>query len=208
VVIAPGEVHSGIRVSEGPWVYRAVYPTADQLRALAPGCSGADTAVCFDRVTYADQDLVERFVLGHRVSESGDDGLRAEAEMIECLATLVERHSRPRRSPLRPGSEPKAVARAVEYIEANLGEHLSLSELATVAGLSRYHFARVFARATGLPPHSYVMQRRVRRACRLLRQGLPFLQVACETGFADQSHLTRRFKATIGVTPGEYVRGL
>jgi len=75
---------------------------------------------------------------------------------------------------------------------------------ARVAGLSPCHLNRVFRRALGLPPHAFQTQLRVVRAGALLRRGWPLAAVAAETGFADQSHLTRRFKTVVGVTPGAY----
>ena len=70
--------------------------------------------------------------------------------------------------------------------------------------MSPFHFARVFRRATGLPPHSWLMQRRVERARALLKVGCTPLTVAMQLGFADQSHLTRQFKQTYGIGPGAY----
>lgn len=79
-------------------------------------------------------------------------------------------------------------------------------ELARLANMSAWGLSRAFARAYGLPPHSYGMLRRVDRAKSLLARGLPAAQVAAETGFADQSHLTRRFKRLVGLTPGRYAQ--
>ncbi|WP_316043309.1 helix-turn-helix transcriptional regulator [Actinomadura sp. CNU-125] len=63
---------------------------------------------------------------------------------------------------------------------------------------------RAFREATGLPPHAYLNQARVRAACALLDEGLRPGEVAARTGFADQAHLTRHFKRTMGVPPGAY----
>ena len=63
---------------------------------------------------------------------------------------------------------------------------------------------RVFRRQTGLPPHAYQTQVRIEAAKNLIIQGRSLAFVAAETGFADQSHFTRRFKQLAGITPGEY----
>ena len=102
------------------------------------------------------------------------------------------------------GSEPLAVSRAKELLVSRLTTAPSLEELATAVNLSPFHFARVFRRATGLPPHAWLQQRRLEQARALLRGGRAPLSVALQLGFADQSHLTRQFKQVYGVGPGEY----
>jgi len=78
--------------------------------------------------------------------------------------------------------------------------------LAAVARLSPYHFARQFKVATGLPPHQYVIARRVERAQQLLRAGtdLSLAEVAAHAGFSDQSQFSRHFKRLVGVTPRQF----
>lgn len=98
------------------------------------------------------------------------------------------------------------VLRAVEeYIHAHLDQNIALSDLAAVAQLSEFHFARLFKQTTGLPPHQYVIYQRVERAKRLIAAGrLSLAQIASEVGFSDQSQLTRHFKRLVGVTPKRF----
>jgi AraC family transcriptional regulator len=102
-----------------------------------------------------------------------------------------------------PGHKLRAV---IEYIHEHLDAELSLDHLAAVAHVSPYHFARLFKHSTGLPPHQYVIARRIERAKELLRERdrLPLAEVATEVGFADQSHFTRHFKRLVGVTPRRF----
>ena len=78
--------------------------------------------------------------------------------------------------------------------------------MAAVARLSPYHFARQFKAATGLPPHQYVIARRVERAKQLLQAGtdLSLAEVAARAGFADQSQFCHHFKRLVGVKPGQF----
>jgi AraC family transcriptional regulator len=80
--------------------------------------------------------------------------------------------------------------------------------MAAVARLSPYHFARQFKKATGLPPHQYVIARRVERAKQLLqaKTGLSLAEVAARAGFSDQSQFCHHFKRLVGVTPGQFRR--
>lgn len=93
-----------------------------------------------------------------------------------------------------------------EYIHAHLDQSISLAELAAVAHLSEFHFARLFKQTTGLPPHQFVIHVRIERAKRLISAGrLSLAQIALEVGFSDQSQLTRHFKRLVGVTPKRFV---
>jgi AraC family transcriptional regulator len=95
---------------------------------------------------------------------------------------------------------------ALEYMEEHLDAELALDDLAAVVHLSPYHFARQFKASTGLPPHQFLITRRVERAKQLLRGGddLSLAQVAAHTGFWDQGHFTRHFKRLVGVTPNQF----
>ncbi|WP_245472041.1 AraC family transcriptional regulator [Rhizobium jaguaris] len=93
------------------------------------------------------------------------------------------------------GLTPWQLRRARDTINARLDQDVSLAQLASDCGLSTSHFARAFARSTGIPPHRWVMQRRVDRAKELMRTGTPLAEIALMCGFSDQSHLTRVFFA-------------
>jgi AraC-like DNA-binding protein len=107
-------------------------------------------------------------------------------------------------SPL--GREAGAVRRARSYLLEHSRDNIRLEQLAAVARLSPFHLTRVFRRNTGLPPHAFLLQIRLARARTLLRAGMDPSAVAAETGFADQSHFTRHFRRTFGITPGLYRR--
>jgi AraC family transcriptional regulator len=102
-----------------------------------------------------------------------------------------------------PGRKLRAV---LEYIHQHLVTNLTLRDLAAVAHLSPYHFARLFKISTGLPPRQYIIGRRVERAKQLLRgdDDLTLAQVAARAGFCDQGHFTRHFKRLVGVTPKRF----
>jgi AraC-like DNA-binding protein len=83
---------------------------------------------------------------------------------------------------------------------------VSLSELAGACNLSRFHLARAFTGQYGLPPHAYLNSVRVMHAKRMIRAGTSLTEVAYAVGYCDQSHLNRRFKKVVGVTPSQYAR--
>jgi len=95
----------------------------------------------------------------------------------------------------------------VEYIEEHLDGSPTLEQMAATAHLSVYHFARGFKVATGLPPHQYVIMRRVERAKRLLQGGdLSLAEVAADAGFTDQSKFSHHFRRIVGVSPRQFCR--
>jgi AraC-like DNA-binding protein/PAS domain-containing protein len=129
-------------------------------------------------------------------------------------ATDVTIHARPRISMLRNapiaesapsnrgGLSPARAHRICEYIHTNLDQNISLEALAEMAGLSTYHFARAFKQTVGMPPHGYVLQRRIEHAQQMLRNtDLPMSEIALSAGFSDQSHLARHFRRMTGVSP-------
>ena len=116
------------------------------------------------------------------------------------VAELLPVHVAP-----HPGELSSGIRAAVSYIEANYAEPITLAELSRMAGLSLHRFVTVFRGQVGIPPHQFVCRTRIGQARMLLRQGLPPAAVAVDTGFCDQSHLSRHFKRFCGITPGTYL---
>jgi AraC-like DNA-binding protein len=87
-------------------------------------------------------------------------------------------------------------------------QNIGLDELAAAAGIGKFRLVRLFRNRTGLPPHALQIAQRIRAARRLLEGVETIVATAAATGFADQSHLHRHFKRSLGLTPGEYRRRL
>ena len=143
------------------------------------------------------------------LTAGGAGGRLAAESLANVLAVHLIRHILAPRRPARgrDGALPRGRLRAVvEYIEEHLDASPTLEQMAAVARLSPYHFARQFKAATGLPPHQYVIARRVERAKQLLQGGGDFslAEVAARAGFSDQSVFSHHFKRLVGVTPGQF----
>jgi AraC family transcriptional regulator len=150
--------------------------------------------------------------IGWALMANIDSGSRSGPLYVESLgmalaACLLDRHS----SVSTPGESRNRglsglrLRQVISYVEENLGNDLSLSEIAAVAGLGSSHFKVAFREATGLPVHKYVIRRRVERARSLLAGSpLPISQIALETGFAHQSHLAWHMRRLLGVSPLEF----
>jgi AraC family transcriptional regulator len=142
------------------------------------------------------------------LTAGGAGGPLAAESLANVLPVHLLRHVLAPRRPERrlDGALPQARLRAVvEYIEDHLDASPSLEQMAAVARLSPYHFARQFKTATGLPPHQFVIMRRVERAKQLLQGGdFSLAEVAAHAGFSGQSVFSHHFKRLIGVTPRQF----
>jgi AraC family transcriptional regulator len=130
--------------------------------------------------------------------------LYTDALATALAARVVRNHSslaRPVRSP-RAAMPARKLRAVLAYIEDHLGRDLTLREIAQVGGVSTSHFKTLFRKAMGMPPHQYVIRRRVERAAMQLRKSdLPIGRIALENGFCHQSHLALHLRRVLGVTP-------
>ena len=151
--------------------------------------------------------LAEAF-RGIAAGERADDPLYRQTALQTLTVRLLRRHGAAGPEPETAGRLSRDRFRRVErHVRARLGTDLSLDDLAGAVGLSKYYFSRRFKQRTGQSPYQFVIYERVRAARRRLRETTqPIAQIALETGFSSQSHLTRTFKRHVGVTPGRYRR--
>lgn len=135
--------------------------------------------------------------------------LRRPVRSGECttaVRSLVERLAT--RATPTPGTRTRSAASRLvavrDHLRANLGEQVKIAELARRSGLTESHLIRAFHQEIGLPPHAYHLRLRLAAASELLADGLSVSTAAYECGFADQSHLSRKFKEVYGLTPGTW----
>lgn len=204
VLINPDELHTGSKAHEQGWRYRGFYPDLERVTEVLEeldirmnGLPGfADSVI-------QDPEVAATFIRLHQLLEDSTSALQVQTAWREAILLLFRRHARVA-VPRGAGVEPRAVALAREILSSRLAEPPSLEELAAEVGLSPFHFARTFRRATGMPPHAWLKQQRLDQARALLKAGCAPAGVAAQLGYADQSHLTRQFKQAYGVGPGEY----
>ncbi len=135
--------------------------------------------------------------------------LYAEALGAALAAHALRRYAAPGAVRRRGGLNIRTLRALTDYIEAHLDDAISLHDLAELAQMSSYQLARRFRASTGLPPHQYVLRRRIERAKVLLRRrDLSILEVALSCGFSSQSHFAGVFRALAGVTPRGYRQSL
>jgi AraC family transcriptional regulator len=123
---------------------------------------------------------------------------------LAVASRLVSRHSSLAKLPNAPneGLGGRRLKQVLSFIEDQLGEDLSLKQIAGVAGVSSSHMKTLFRRSVGVPVHQYVIQRRVERAKTLMLQDeLSMAEIAQTVGFAHQSHMARHMRRVLGVPP-------
>jgi AraC family transcriptional regulator len=140
---------------------------------------------------------------------SGADPLVGELLVNAACIRLAKRYavSKLNAVPRRGGLPEARLKRVLEYIDANVGRNITLSELAGVVDMSLYYFAVLFRQSTGLSPHQYILKQRVKRAKELLRNPkLSVLDVSISVGFEQQNNFARAFRRVIGVSPTQFRR--
>ena len=177
---------------------------------IAPAYDGMipDLAAVYAGLARSKRVAEAMMALWSEIAVAGAPGrLLFQAEVLKVLGGLLQLASKPTEARAAGGLSPLQLARACEFIEANLQEDISLAQLAASAALSPTHFSRAFRQTTGMPPFAWLLQRRVERAKTLLdRPDLGLATIALEVGFAAQSQFTTAFRRATGVPPGAWRR--
>jgi AraC-like DNA-binding protein len=207
-LLNPDVVHTGQAATPAGWTYRVLYPQVSVVTEIAAELGWRNGTPRFPETVLYEPATAAVLRSAHQAAEDGDQ-LASSTLLTSALASLLRAHAA-----AGPASDPGCARRppaaAVGMVRDLLAERLteppSLAELAELTGLSQFSLLRAFRNETGLPPHAFLNQLRVRRARLLLDDGVPAAKVAVATGFADQAHLTRHFKRILGVPPAAYQR--
>ncbi len=199
----PFEVHDGA-ARGGGLSYRASYPSEPLLHRIAAESAAAPLRgpVRFTEPVVDDPVGAAMFLAAHESSRRGECALEAEERLFTTYAYCLARYAGVRLA--EAGQEDGPVDRAVTLLRDAYAAKVTLSDLIAEARVPRRRLISAFRHRTGLTPHAFLVSRRVIAAKQLLRGGEQASAVAARTGFSDQAHLIRTFKARIGVTPGAY----
>jgi AraC-like DNA-binding protein len=204
IFVNPGEVHDGRAIQGQPRSWRMLYVDPALLGStLADIRDGAHVPLAFAAPVFADERLRRLFdaAFAHAPAGGSRDAMACETAILRLAAGMqANAAAGPKVSP-----GPVASIRQVrDRIDDDPAAPLTLAGLASEVGLSRYQLLRGCAREIGLPPHAYILQRRIALARRLIRDGHALAEAAAIAGFFDQSHLTRCFSRQFGITPSRY----
>ena len=175
--------------------------TVDETRSIRPAAGISDSVI----------NQIGRSILTELAAETSASRVYVETAAVTLAARLVQKYSDGRASvaqlPLGHGLDQSPLRRALDYIEDNLSEDITLDSLAEVTGYSVFHFVRKFALAMGVSPGRYISQKRLENAKTELAAGkLTLVEIALNAQFSSQASFTRAFHRATGMTPMEYRR--
>ncbi|MBM3547974.1 MAG: AraC family transcriptional regulator [Alphaproteobacteria bacterium] len=201
----PDEAHSG-RMGRSPrWCYRSIY-LGEEAIAAVNGLLGIEAAPHFTANLFTDADLIGDFLRLHQALDRGGDTLRQRELLVASLGRLFRRHGSGRARISVAPRDRALLAPALELMHDRYAESLSLEDLSAAAGLTPFQLIALCKRETGLTPHAYLVQLRLKTAMDALREGVPIAEAAHVAGFYDQSALNRHLKHCFGVTPQQFAR--
>lgn len=207
VLFNPDDDHDGRPGTSDGFRYTIWYVPDEFVRSSLGLEDGSARGRYFSRPHVSDRVLAGQFSkLSASLTEAPAESLRVESLMRAFVGTMLRRHGERAQSGATPSPNAGAATleRMREYLRTHYANDITVSELAAAAGLSRAHLTRAFSAAYHMPPHVYLNAVRIAQAQTRIRLGMPLTMVALECGFADQSHLTRRFKGSVGVTPSAW----
>ena len=208
LVVNPAEPHSSRMNGSDHWRYRSFYLERSAIEDVLDGL-GLSELPRFSRNILKDRDLIGGFLGLHRALEDGrTDQFRRRELLVATFSQLASRYGgRGGRMPLPPRDR-VVLNSVIEVMRDCYPEHLTLQDLAVVAGLTQFQLRGLFRKGVGMTPHAYLTQIRLAAARGQLRQATPVATAAISSGFYDQSALTRHFKRCYGITPLQYVRAV
>lgn len=202
----PGEAHANATIGLDALRYDVLYLSKDSIRCFLADNHG-DAVLRFRSPVSSDPAFFATVAAAHATLACDAAGrLEQESALGALVRALSVVSTGPRDTAGLQAPRSAQIADAKAFIDGNYTSGFGLHDLAEMSGLSTYHFARSFKKAVGLSPLAYRNQRRVAEAKVRLLHGQPIAQVALDTGFADQSHLTRQFQRIVGVSPRRYTQ--
>lgn len=200
-ILHPDEPHDGYAAAETGFGYRLVYVEPALVFDAVRAITGRPGALPFAReAVIASPALAGAIRAAFR---DGGDPLALDDVVVRLTEGVLAAAGEGSR--IAPGRiDPIAIGRARQLLDAATDRVVRTAELEAATGLSRYELARQFRAALGTSPYRYTLMRRLTVARRQIAAGRPLVDVALETGFADQAHLTRMFVRAFGLTPARF----
>jgi AraC-like DNA-binding protein len=206
-IVNSGDLHTGSRHAGQELSYYALY-IPEEIIGKAVGEESLAAAPRFCAGVVNDSELYRGLFRVFRAVAHRHSRLERESFLTHAMCLLVRRYGGDGSADLRTSRvrAPQGVQRAREMIAARFAEDISIDEIVSATRLSRFHLMHEFRRHVGLPMHAYQLQLRIEQAKVRLAAGATVVNVALDTGFADQSHFSKRFKGLVGVAPATYRR--
>lgn len=200
--LAPGKSHGCQSEESGPLEFLGLAVPDSVMWDAVRDLRGKGCLPRFQKPVVPGGEFADIFRELHRLIFRKSPDFEKEELFYFLLRQLLDTYEEPVPEKAAAGRESAERVRA--FVEEHYGESLSLSLLAKEASVNRWALLRLFTQLYGVTPYQYLLTVRVNKAKELLAQGADPAEAGLASGFADQSHFTRRFKSLLGLTPGQY----
>ncbi|MEC1289127.1 AraC family transcriptional regulator [Bacillus mojavensis] len=201
----PRDTHSCEQIDGRTLDYRCINVMPDVMERAVEEITGAGHLPYFSHHVLFRHELTSSLQELHILISKEKQALRKEELFLHLLEELIRRYSDVTilNSIPEPSDEIKMVC---GFLEEHYAENVTLNDLSELTGWSKYHLLRSFTKQKGITPNSYLETIRINQAKKLLEQGVRPIDAAFQTGFSDQSHMTKFFKRQVGLTPKQYMK--
>ncbi|MBV7320017.1 AraC family ligand binding domain-containing protein [Bacillus halotolerans] len=201
----PRDTHSCEQIDGRTLDYRCINVMPDVMKKAVEEITGAGHLPYFSHHVLFRHELTSSLQELHILISKEKQALRKEELFLHLLEELIRRYSDVTflNSIPEPSDEVKMVC---GFLEEHYTENVTLNDLSELTGWSKYHLLRSFTKQKGITPNSYLETIRINQAKKLLEQGVRPIDAAFQTGFSDQSHMTKFFKRQVGLTPKQYMK--
>lgn len=208
IAFNPDEAHDGHPGNGQGFAYRMLWVEPQVLAEYA----GSNSWAHFQQATFHDPALAAQFAQLSTLLAQRDnqESLHAQEKLGQFLTALAQRHGRVHtdeagyETSMRAKQQDPAIQKMRDYLQSHCTRDVKVQELADLAGVSRVHATRQFTAAYGIAPHEYLNSTRVIRVKQMIKHGASLTQAALDAGFSDQAHMSKRFKRSMGMSPGQY----
>ena len=169
---------------------------------LAEEVTGIRELPGFSKNVIYDEEIACYLRTLHEMVMNGTSDFGKEENLLFLISALIQNYGQPFESCVLECRQ--EIEKACEFIRQHLNERIDLDQICRYAGLSKSTLLRAFAKSKGVTPYRYLETMRINEAKALLGKGMQPIEVAMQTGFSDQSHLTNYFNRFIGLAPGVY----
>lgn len=184
--------------------YRCINVQSNIMRKATLEITGKDYLPYFTETVLFHNDLVSSLHELHLMLMQEEKDFKKEEIFLFIIEQLISEYAY--EVHITVEQESKMEIKAVcDFLENNYMKNITLNDLSTLTGLSKYYLLRSFTKQKGISPYNYLETVRISNAKKLLEQGIAPIDVALQTGFTDQSHFTNFFKKLIGLTPKQYM---
>lgn len=206
LVVNPAEPHSSRMNRSRHWQYRSFYLERSAIDDVLRGL-GVGELPRFSRNMLKDSDLIRGFLALHQMLDDGHaDQFRRRELLVATFGQLTRRYGDSgARVPIAPRDR-VLLDSVIEVMRDRYTGHVTLADLAAVAGLTQFQLIGLFRKGVGMTPHAYLTQIRLESARAALRRATPIAEAAIQAGFYDQAALTRTFKRCYAITPLQFAQ--